>query len=374
MSTIDLQEIPSPNKSGYTRDLFELFAQDFLAASGYRILEGPARGPDGGKDLIVSEPIQGVVSRGEIRWLVSVKHLAHTGRAVGVNDELNILERVGQVRADGFLGFYSTVPSTGLQERLNGLALQLRSEIYGPSRITGDLLSNPALRHVYRQYLPKSFASLQVGQPTVRFRLFTEVGESFDRDEVELDLSSMLESTDGGVLRIADPELEDIVTACVLANALRRGKFSVLQRFISFRPLVWRHLTMLVAKSGLNGAALEVEISTTTNSAYLRLLISIAGEVRCEEAVEAICKRLLIDGRLHHKVIGAFGVPITPFYDVVKTALALQDPSTCELVERYIGVARTRRLWPEKRVLEAALRKLQKPQNPAAQPDGDAAG
>jgi hypothetical protein len=155
----------------------------------------------------------------------------------------------------------------------------------------------------------------------------------------------------------------------VLANALRSGKFSVLQRFISFRPLVWRHLSMLVAKSGLNGAALESEISTTTNSAYLRLLISIAGEVRCGEAVGAICKRLLIDGRLHHKVISALGVPVTPFYDVVKTALALQDSSSCVVVEKYIDIARTRRLWPEKRVLEAALRKLQKPQNPAASAD-----
>lgn len=59
-----------------------------------------------------------------MRWLVSCKHFAHSGNSVKENDEQNILERVRSFSAEGFMGFYSTVPSSGLNTRL----YQLRNE------------------------------------------------------------------------------------------------------------------------------------------------------------------------------------------------------------------------------------------------------
>lgn len=47
---------------------------------GYRIIEDPNRGADGKRELIVEEVQQGVNSEHTLRWLVSCKHYAHSGK------------------------------------------------------------------------------------------------------------------------------------------------------------------------------------------------------------------------------------------------------------------------------------------------------
>ncbi len=71
----------------------------------------PSRGPDGGRD--------GLVAFNENVYLLSCKHLVISGRAVGVSDEPSILDRLVQHGANGFIGFYSTLISTSLDERLH---------------------------------------------------------------------------------------------------------------------------------------------------------------------------------------------------------------------------------------------------------------
>ena len=58
---LDFKEIPEANGGSGLQDTFELFARDFLAYLGYRIIEDPNRGPDGKKDLIVEEVLSGIV-------------------------------------------------------------------------------------------------------------------------------------------------------------------------------------------------------------------------------------------------------------------------------------------------------------------------
>ena len=113
---IDYTEIP------YNSDLWELFARDFLQKLGFHIESPPDRGADGGKDMLVTEEIQGPVFKGRFRWLVSCKHYATSGKAVNeTDDEPNILERMKSFKAGGFLGFYSTLASAGLNTRLRQL-------------------------------------------------------------------------------------------------------------------------------------------------------------------------------------------------------------------------------------------------------------
>ena len=111
---IDFHEISDPEK-------WELFARDFLSALGYIIETSPDRGADGGKDLLVIEKINGKFSSYNLRWLVSCKNYIESGRSVSEGDEPNILERCKSFGADGFIGFYSTIPSSGLNDRLIGL-------------------------------------------------------------------------------------------------------------------------------------------------------------------------------------------------------------------------------------------------------------
>ena len=111
---IDFKEI------GQDGEDWELFARDFLKELGFFIESSPDRGPDGKKDLIVTEEIRGNFGNYKFKWLVSCKHFANRakGNSVSEKDEPNILERIKSFKCDGFLGFYSTIASSGLNTRL----------------------------------------------------------------------------------------------------------------------------------------------------------------------------------------------------------------------------------------------------------------
>ena len=79
MPILDFKEIAS-SSGGQDRDQFELFAREFLEHLNFRIIEGPDRGPDAGRDLIVEETRTGVGGVTRVRWLVSCKHNAHFWR------------------------------------------------------------------------------------------------------------------------------------------------------------------------------------------------------------------------------------------------------------------------------------------------------
>lgn len=159
---IDFKEI----KDG---DTWELFARDFLASQGFVIELDPSRGADGGKDLVVSEQVSGRLHTRKFTWLVSCKHNATSGKAVGIDDEPNIRERLEQHKCDGFLGFYSTLASTALLDRLSALKMDSRIQdftVFDGQKIAGYFydvgLSKLALR-----YFPKSYEALKPIQQLV---------------------------------------------------------------------------------------------------------------------------------------------------------------------------------------------------------------
>jgi hypothetical protein len=77
----------------------------------------PGRGPDGGRDLVVSEQLHGTLFSNKFTWLVSCKQNAKKGNAVGA-EEVDITDRCKRNGAQGFIGFYSTMASSGLIDRL----------------------------------------------------------------------------------------------------------------------------------------------------------------------------------------------------------------------------------------------------------------
>jgi hypothetical protein len=93
---------------------WEFFAMDFLNFQGYQILQSPSRGADGGLD--------GLVEIDNTKYLVSCKHFIISNKSVGTSDENNIIDRIVQHNAKGFIGFYSTLPSSSLLERFNSIS------------------------------------------------------------------------------------------------------------------------------------------------------------------------------------------------------------------------------------------------------------
>ncbi len=121
---VDFKEISEGGEA------WEQFARDFLAEIGFQIETSPDRGADAGKDFLVTERLVGNVNKYPFRWLVSCKHFANSNRAVSERDEPNIRERLESFRADGFLGFYSTIPSSGLNTRLATLRNETKIRDY----------------------------------------------------------------------------------------------------------------------------------------------------------------------------------------------------------------------------------------------------
>jgi hypothetical protein len=144
-------------------DTWELFARDFLAELGFVIEVGPGRGPDAGRDLLVSEQLKGTLHTNKFTWLVSCKHFAVSGKSVGTDDEVNITDRLEHHSADGFLGFYSTLPSAALVARLQEYKDQARIkayEIFDAKKIEGYFFDSGFSKLALR-YFPESYGRLR---------------------------------------------------------------------------------------------------------------------------------------------------------------------------------------------------------------------
>ncbi len=143
----------------YDTDGWEQFARDFLVTRGFFVESTVDRGPDQGKDLLVTENLKGTLSSYQFRWLVSCKHFATSGKAVSEDHEPNILERLKHFRADGFIGFYSTLASSGLNTRLK--ALRDNKDIKDYSVFDGRLIENLLITTGYSplmlRYFPNSY-------------------------------------------------------------------------------------------------------------------------------------------------------------------------------------------------------------------------
>lgn len=159
MSIIDFKEIPCANTGNGEQDVFELFARDFAKEIlGFKIISQPNRGADGGKDFLAEEIQTGTISESHVRWLVSCKHFAHSGKSVSDTDEQNISDRMRQHEARGFIGFYSTIASSGLGNRLDALKRDCFIAVFDGKEIESRLLKSKDSTIIER-YFSASYAA-----------------------------------------------------------------------------------------------------------------------------------------------------------------------------------------------------------------------
>lgn len=175
MPVLDFREIASAN-AGASRDQFELFTRDFLTFAGFKIVNGPDRGADAGRDLIIEEVRTGIAGETRIRWLVSCKHKAHSGASVTAEDEADIHDRVRTHDCRGFLCVYSTLPSSGLAAKINASNLPFEVQVYDAERIETQILSSAQGASIAERYFPCSWAEWKRNHPA-RASLFSEEPE-----------------------------------------------------------------------------------------------------------------------------------------------------------------------------------------------------
>jgi hypothetical protein len=158
MPILDFKEIAQANNANGKQDTFELFARDFLEMLGFKIDSCPDRGPDGGKDMIVIE--KSSLTESNIKWLVSCKHYAHSGKAVGEKDEEDIAGRMAQYNADCFMGIYSTNLSSMLNVRLKDLSHNAKIstfKIFDREKIESLLFQSEKGQEITKRYFSKSY-------------------------------------------------------------------------------------------------------------------------------------------------------------------------------------------------------------------------
>lgn len=178
---LDFKEIPQANLGSGVQDTFELFARDFLQTLGYKIIYQPDRGADGKKDLIVQESREGLSGITNIKWLVSCKHYAHSGKSVTDKDESNIVDRVLSHECNGFLGFYSTLPAVSLVNNLRGLESKIVFQIFDREQIERTLLDTLEGLKLANRYFPKSYSSYRIENPNPAKIFFEEPSIRCDR-------------------------------------------------------------------------------------------------------------------------------------------------------------------------------------------------
>lgn len=219
---LDFTEIPQANKGGGLQDTFELFTRDFLQLLGYRIIESPDRGADGKRDLIVDEILSGINSEVTLRWLVSCKHYASSGKAVSDSDEINISDRLKQHGCDGFMGVYSTLPTISLTGVLKG---QKYHCVFDRERIESILLSKPGGLEIAARYFPESYKKYLIENP-----LPAEIFEELNPLECAVCRRNLLESDALGIYawcsKVSSQKREYTGIACVCKGECDKKYFS----------------------------------------------------------------------------------------------------------------------------------------------------
>ncbi|ASF45448.1 restriction endonuclease [Methylovulum psychrotolerans] len=165
MPILNFKEIPEAHVATGLQDTFELFARDFLSFMGYKIITDPDRGADGGVDLIIEEKRTGVGGETIIRWLVSCKHKAHSGRSVSPDDDGNISDRVLANSCQGFIGFYSTLSSSGLSGNLEGMKQRIEYQIFDREKIEKELVHSARGLELAERFFPISLAAWKTENP-----------------------------------------------------------------------------------------------------------------------------------------------------------------------------------------------------------------
>ncbi len=171
MGILNFKEIPEAHGNGENglKDTFELFAESFFISLGFKILVAPSRGTDNGKDLIIEESIQGKLDSSEqkVKWLVSCKHKAHTGNSVKPDDEQHLLERISLHKCDGFIGFYSTLASSGLDALISGLPNHgnIKTKVFNVENIEAVLLQSRSGIDLVERFFPQSFLQWRTENP-----------------------------------------------------------------------------------------------------------------------------------------------------------------------------------------------------------------
>jgi hypothetical protein len=144
-------------------ETWELFARDYFAELGFVVDVPPGRGADQGRDILISEQLTGRLASAKFTWLVSCKYFSVSDKSAGTGDEQNIIDRMQHHKAQGFIGFYSTLASTPLIDRLKQYRDDAKMdafEVFDRKKIEASFLREGMSKLALR-YFPESYTRMR---------------------------------------------------------------------------------------------------------------------------------------------------------------------------------------------------------------------
>lgn len=140
---------------------FEYFCEAFLSKFGFIIEKKVLIGPDGGCDLIVSEPS---IMKGNVRyrWLVSCKNYSKSKKSVSAIDLSLNRGLLDKFKCHGVLVLATTQFTNGCEDNLSGIFSDIRDNfvLKNSFDIEKELLRDLKYCYLIKQYFPKSYNKL----------------------------------------------------------------------------------------------------------------------------------------------------------------------------------------------------------------------
>lgn len=138
----------------------ERLTREIFSREGFEV-HWTGKGPDGGRDLIVIEKVQGPLSKFRRKWLVQCKHNAHSGKSIGKDEANSLITDCERIKAQGYLMVCTTSLSSGLIQAYEELKEQRNMFIdYWDEVRLEDRLLKPTNFQLINQFFPISSKSV----------------------------------------------------------------------------------------------------------------------------------------------------------------------------------------------------------------------
>ncbi|MDY7041673.1 MAG: restriction endonuclease, partial [Chloroflexota bacterium] len=341
---------------------FELLCEDLLRAMGYTIEAPVSRGPDLGRDIIVSKTVTDEMGFTEsYRYLIECKHYARSGKSVREEDIGSPIARMGTHNCNRYILITSTVPSEKVRIQLSTIPNAVpgyKATVWAKNDLVRFLEQHPDVwqRHVGLTLItgtPVWLLASEVGTWLQAMGYALSGKQLRDDDQVE-----MVAEMDRGtfrqrlLIRCLDGEA-DVVRVGALADAVRGQGFSEGWAIADLR------VASPVRALAEENAALRVfnlaEFMRLTFGPYFDALTKLVEESHIPECyVDLSCCKIVTDAegrevrrersaviddyiddwlkersRLHISILGEFGTGKTWFcrhYAYHRLARYLADP------------------------------------------------
>ncbi|MBB3747194.1 hypothetical protein FHX10_006750 [Rhizobium sp. BK591] len=161
MPILDFTELSASKSSSPAGEDLEALVRELGKLLGLNP-EWSGRGADQGRDLFFTESRKGAIGSRSLRWLVSCKDFARSGRSVSEAEVGSVSDKIAQHKADAFLLVTTTTVSTGLKSLLDTLNEQgeMETKIWDRHELE-HLLLNGSNVGLVKRFLPASYTAYQ---------------------------------------------------------------------------------------------------------------------------------------------------------------------------------------------------------------------